>query len=318
MGGVLVSLSGLYVRKLGGSLRLQAIALLIGVTAPYFLGANWVFQTVTFDEVTWVLALYWFLSVVVDRRPRYWVYLGITLGIGLEVKYTIFGLIAGICLAVLLTPPLRSALRTRYPWIACALALLIWAPNLAWQIIQGFPSLEYISNHRGSGGGPLSYLIEIFVYLFFLLPLWIAGLVSLVRTRLLRPIGIACVVPLVLFLFIGKSYYAVGTVPIAIAQELMAISRVKRPRLRASLQIATVLAAVLELLTLAQITLPITPAERLHPDGLDAQTGTDRVCQDIHGDTSSATGDMRTASAASEEEATGGEGTAGHGNCRRP
>jgi hypothetical protein len=38
MGGCMVALSGSYVRKLGGSLRLQAIALLIARLAPYFLG----------------------------------------------------------------------------------------------------------------------------------------------------------------------------------------------------------------------------------------------------------------------------------------
>ncbi|HET6318996.1 MAG TPA: glycosyltransferase family 39 protein [Chloroflexota bacterium] len=198
LGGLMVALSGAYVRRLGGSLQLQAIALLIAMAAPYFLGANWVFQTVTFDEVTWMVALYWFLGLVITGRPRYWAYLGITLGIGLEVKYTIVGLILGICLAVLLTPSLRHALRSRYPWIAAALALLIWSPNLAWQIAEGFPSLEYASNHRGSGGGPLIYVVEIVVYLFFLLPLWIAGLVSLFRSRSLRPIGIACALPLVL------------------------------------------------------------------------------------------------------------------------
>ena len=231
------------------------------MAAPYLLGANWVFQTVTFDEVTWMLAFYWFLGLVIDGRPRYWLYLGVTLGIGLEVKYTIVGLIAGICVAVLLTPALRNALRTRYPWIACAIALLIWSPNLAWQIVESFPSLAYISNHRGSGGGPLAYVIEIVVYLFFLLPLWTLGLASLFRSRLLRPIGIACVVPLVFFLFVGKSYYAVGTVPIALAQGLVAISHVKRPRLRSGLQIASVVAAAFEFLALAQITLPITPPE---------------------------------------------------------
>lgn len=43
-----------------------------------------------------MVSLYWFLCLVTDPRPRYWIYLGITLGIGLEVKYTIAGLIAGI------------------------------------------------------------------------------------------------------------------------------------------------------------------------------------------------------------------------------
>jgi hypothetical protein len=66
LGGFMVILSGAYVRRLGGSLGLQGLALLIAVAAPYFLGANWVFQTVTFDEVTWMVALYWFLCLVTD------------------------------------------------------------------------------------------------------------------------------------------------------------------------------------------------------------------------------------------------------------
>src|SRR5262249_29665376 len=129
LGGLLIVLSGAYVRKLGGSPRLQAIALLIAVTAPYLLGANWVFQTVTFDEVTWMIALYWLLCLVVDGKPRYWIYLGATLGIGLEVKYTIVGLIVGICIAVLFTPALRAALRPTYPWIGATFASASWPPT---------------------------------------------------------------------------------------------------------------------------------------------------------------------------------------------
>ncbi len=271
LGAFMVALSGAYVRRLGGSLRLQALALLIAVTAPYFLGANWVYQTVTFDEATWMVALYWLLCLVRERRPRYWIYLGLSLGIGFEVKYTIGGLATGIGLAVLLTPSLRSDLRTRYPWIAAGIMLLIWAPNLAWQVAKGFPSFIYIANHQGSGGGLVANLVLIGVYLFFLIPLWVTGLVSLFRSVVLRPIGIACLFPLVLFLFVGKSYYMVGTVPIALAQGLMAIAGVKRPRLRAGLQIAVAVACALQLLAFAQLTLPITPPDRIHSLGLDAK-----------------------------------------------
>jgi hypothetical protein len=267
----MVALSGAYVRRLGGSLRLQALALLIAVTAPYFLGANWVYQTVTFDEATWMIAFYWFLCLVREHRPRHWIYLGLSLGIGLEVKYTIAGLAAGIGLAVLLTPALRADLRTRYPWIAAGIALLIWTPNLAWQVAEGFPSLVYITNHRDSGGGLTANLVLLVVYLFFLIPLWVAGLVSLFRSSVLRPIGIACFFPLVLFLFVGKSYYAMGTVPIAVAQGLMAVAGVRRPRLRTGLQIGVAVSCALQLLTFAQLTLPITRPDRIHSLGLDAK-----------------------------------------------
>src|SRR6266700_2233030 len=201
LGGFMVALSGLYVRKLGGSILNQGIALLIAVTAAYFLGANWVFQTVTFDEFTWMVALYWFLCVVLEGKPRHWIYLGVSLGIGLEVKYTIVGLIAGI---------------------GAGIALLIWAPNLAWQVAEGFPTLAYVTNHQGSGGGPLIYLIELGVYLFFLIPLWAAGFVFLFRNSQLRPIGIACGLPLVAFLFVGTAYYALGAVPIVLAHAVVA------------------------------------------------------------------------------------------------
>jgi Dolichyl-phosphate-mannose-protein mannosyltransferase len=269
LGGFLVALSGAYVRRLGGSLPLQAIALLAAIAAPYLLATNWVFQTVTFDQVTWMVALYWFLCLVIEGRPRYWIYLGATLGIGLEVKYTIVGLIAGIAFAILLTPSLRMQLRTRYPWIAAAIALLIWAPNLIWQIVEGFPSLAYITNHQGSAGGPVTYLIQFGVYFFFVIPVWLAGVVSLFRSGLLRPIGIACAVPLLLFLFVGKSYYAAGTIPIALAQGLMAISQIKRPRLRRGLEVAVVVATVLEFVTFFLLVVPVTPPDRIHALRLD-------------------------------------------------
>jgi hypothetical protein len=269
LGGFLVALSGAYVRRLGGSLRLQGLALLAAIAAPFLLGTNWVFQTVTFDQVTWLVALYWFLGLVIDRRPRYWIFLGITLGIGLEVKYTIVGLIAGIGIAVLLTPSLRNELRTRYPWMAAALALLIWAPNLVWQVAEGFPSVIYITNHQGGASGPLAYLIEFGVYFFFLIPLWLIGVVSLFRSPLLRPIGIACAVPLLLFLFVGKSYYGAGTIPITLAAGLLAISRIGRRRLRVGLEIAVVVTSVLEFAVFFLLVVPVTPPDRIHATKLD-------------------------------------------------
>jgi hypothetical protein len=269
LSGLLVALCGAYVRRLGGSLWLQGIALVAGIAAPLIVGSGDVFQTVIFDLASWMVALYWFLSVVVDRRPRYWIYLGITLGIGLEVKYTIVGLIAGITIAVLLAPSLRKELRTRYPWIAAAVALLIWAPNLAWQVANAFPSLTYVANHSGSGGGVAIYLIEFALITGLLLPLWVGGMISLFRSALLRPIGIASAVPLVLFLFVGKFYYAASTIPVVMAQGLMALSHIERRRLRSALSIAVIAGSALGFVALAQLTLPITPASRLHATGLD-------------------------------------------------
>jgi hypothetical protein len=115
----------------------------------------------------------------------------------------------------------------------------------------------------------VAYLIEFAAYFFFLLPLWGVGIISLFRSRSLRPIGIACTVPLLVFLFVGKSYYGAGTIPVALAQGLMAISTVKRPRLRSGLQIAVVVASVLEFITFFLLVVPVTPPDRIHALRLD-------------------------------------------------
>jgi 4-amino-4-deoxy-L-arabinose transferase-like glycosyltransferase len=270
--GLLVALFGAYVRRLGGSLWLQGIALVAAIAAPYIVGSGDVFQTVIFDLATWMLAMYWFLCIVIDRRARHWIFLGITLGIGLEVKFTILGLIAGLLTAALLTPALRRELRTRYPWIAAVIALLIWAPNVVWQVVNGFPTLTYVVNHQGSGGGVAINVVFLALYVSLLLPLWIAGMISLFRSPLLRPIAIACAFPLVLFLFVGKSYYAAGTIPVVMAQGLLALSRLERQRLRTALNVGVVVASVLSFTALAPLILPITPANRLHATGLDAKS----------------------------------------------
>jgi hypothetical protein len=51
----------------------------------------------------------------------------------------------------------------------------------------------------------------------------------------------------------------------------MAISRIERPKLRSSLEIAVIVASVLEFVVFAQIILPITPPSRLHAAGLDVK-----------------------------------------------
>jgi hypothetical protein len=271
VGAINVLIGAAYVRKLGGSLRLQALALLVGLTAPLLLG-TWLFQTVVFDQLAWMVSLYLFLSIVIDRKPQTWILLGLALGIGLEVKYLILPLILGMVIATLVTPSLRADLRTRYPWIGAALMLVIWLPNVIWQIANDFPTVAYILNHQGdikSGGGVADFVVLFLVLLFLLTPLWVAGFISLFRTHELRAIGIACAVPLVVYLFVGKEYYPAPTIPIVMAAGLVALSRVKRPRLRSWLVGAVIVASLVDAVALAKITIPTTPADQMHATGLD-------------------------------------------------
>ena len=103
-----------------------------------------------------------------------------------------------------------------------------------------------------------------------MIPLWLTGMISFFRSRELRPLGIASAVPLLIFLFAGKSYYAAGTIPIALAQGLMAISRIQRPGLRSGLQIAVVVSSVIEFILFFFLVVPVTPPDQIHARKLDS------------------------------------------------
>src|SRR6266568_6785021 len=73
-----------------------------------------------------------------------------------------------------------------------------------------------------------------------------------------------CLVPLR-----RQAYYAAGTVPVVVAQGLIAIANVRRPRFRRALTIAAMVAGVLDFVVFFFLVVPITPPDRIHATRLD-------------------------------------------------
>nr|MDP9121052.1 hypothetical protein [Acidobacteriota bacterium] len=88
----------------------------------------------------------------------------------------------------LLATPARAALRTRWPYVAAALAAALFVPYLAWEAGNGWPTLEFMHNAMTqkyaahSLGAFLKEQLE--QNNPFTLPLWLAGLVALFARRL--------------------------------------------------------------------------------------------------------------------------------------
>jgi hypothetical protein len=75
----------------------------------------------------------------------------------------------------------RRVMANRWLWIGGAIALLIFLPNLLWNIQHQFPFLELQANIRRSERdvplGPLAFFAqEILTLLPLTLPIWLAGL----------------------------------------------------------------------------------------------------------------------------------------------
>lgn len=213
--GVVAVLAGLMVRDFGGRRPAQVLAALAVVISPVALMAGTLIQYMAFDYLWWVVLAFFVVRVLATDDPRWWLGVGATVGLGMMTKYTILFFVAGLVAAVLVTAT-RRALRSRYLWFGVGLALLIYLPNLIWQVQHDFISLRFLSEihardlawGRGEGFLPKQLYENANP---FMLPLWVAGLVFclfLPAGKRFRAVGWMFLITFVLFLAArGRSYY---------------------------------------------------------------------------------------------------------------
>jgi hypothetical protein len=135
----------LLVRRMGGRGTAMTVASLCFLAAPLLLGTHTYYSMNSFDLLFWLLAAHALLGVSDRPSLSAWLGLGAILGLGLLNKTSVLWLAAGVAAAVLFTG-LRRELRRPGPWVAGALALLIFSPFVLWNVRHGLPHLEFMRN----------------------------------------------------------------------------------------------------------------------------------------------------------------------------
>ena len=185
-----------------------------------FARLNLLFQPNSFEVFGFVLALYGLVVYQQTQRPRWLYLLGLALGLGLLNKYTTLFFIAALGGALLLTPQ-RRLLLSRHFWGAAGLALLLWLPNLVWQISHGIPFRHHMQLLHDT------QLVHVEAAEFWKLQLlmcmaavwvWVPGLLALLfspELRAYRAVGWVAVLGVGLQAVLhGKAYYTLGYYPV--------------------------------------------------------------------------------------------------------
>jgi 4-amino-4-deoxy-L-arabinose transferase-like glycosyltransferase len=248
-GAAIVVLTALIARELGGGARAQAWAALMALLSPMFIGANVLFHTTTFDELTWTVALLLFVRLLRTDDRRLWLWLGAVFGAGLETKFTIVALGVAIGVALVLTPR-RKLLLSPWPWGGVGIAAVLLAPNLVWQASHDWISVQYALSHRGHTDGPFAFWLQqlLLVDPLFVAPC-VAGLIALRKDPRFSALPfVAAGVELVFFVAGGKSYYVGPVLPLAYAAGALWLDRKLRSRLAVNVSIAAAVALTLVLL----------------------------------------------------------------------
>lgn len=185
-----------------------------------FARLNLLFQPNSFEVFGFVFCLYWLVCYFQQERPRYLYLLGLGLGLSLLNKYTTLFFIVALGGALLLTP-WRRLVGQRHFWGAAGLALVVWLPNVLWQLRHGIPFIHHMQLlhdsqlvHVAAADFWKPQLLMCFPALW----VWGPGLLALLFSPRLRPyraVGLVAVFGVgLLFVLHGKDYYALGYYPV--------------------------------------------------------------------------------------------------------
>ncbi len=199
---------------MGGGFYARAMAATAALIAPFYLALGGFYSMNSLDLLIWAGVFYVLLDCLEKERTVHWVSLGLLLGLGLLNKLSVLFLGAGLAGGLLLSPA-RRVVRTRGPWLAAGIALIVFTPHLVWQMQTGWTTLEFMGNAALLKNNPLSLpdfvRAQVLSMHPLLVPLWLGGLLYLLlyrEARLYRAVGWAFVINFILYVSMnGKAYY---------------------------------------------------------------------------------------------------------------
>jgi hypothetical protein len=263
-GAAAVFLVGLLVRRLGGGRFAQVAACTAMIIAPVYLRTGNLLCLPAFEPLFWVLAIYLVVRIIQEDNPRLWPWVGAVVGFGLMNKHSM--LFFGFALAVgLLVTPLRKHFKSPWLYAGGAIALLIFLPNLIWQINNGWPTFNFLLNLNArlmSGISLFQFLAGQLLYLHpFNAVLWISGLAFFLFTKTGKPYRILGWVWVIVFVLLlvtkSKIYYLAPAYPAILAGGGIALERWVLRRGREWLKTVSIAVLIIGGVAMAPMSLPV-------------------------------------------------------------
>jgi hypothetical protein len=207
--------------ELGGGEFAQVLAAVVAGLTPVLMSFGSKMTTDVVGLLFWPLAALLVLRILKGGNPRWWLAVGAIFGIAFESKYSVafFGVSLVVALLVL---PQRRVLRSPWFFGAVAVALVLALPNSVWQAVHGYPMwtlLHDANEHLNTQLTPLQYVgTQMLITHPLLAPVWLIGLVTLLRRSEARFLGLAYLLLIAQMIALhGKEYYpgSVYAIPIA-------------------------------------------------------------------------------------------------------
>ncbi len=231
-GALKVLLTGFLTRALGGRRAAQALAMIMVIASPEYLGIDTFFSMNTLEPVFWMTAMLAVIEIIKIETgsshralAAWWILFGVAGGLALETKLS--GAFFLICLlSGLLLTPQRRILQTWWAAAGTGLLLFIELPNFLWQWHRQFPSVQWLiaASHEGKDvvlSPPAFLWQQVLVMIPFYAIFWAGGILWLLSHQSARRFRFAGFTALLFFGLMmalhAKVYYVVPIYPMLYA-----------------------------------------------------------------------------------------------------
>jgi hypothetical protein len=252
-GAARIVLVAAFARELGAARFGMTLAAALAATPAVWWIIDHQFGMNAFETLLWTASAFVILKLIKTQNPRFWVLFGIVAGIGLENKYAIAIFGAALLAGLLLTRE-RRILLTTWILVGGAVALLLFLPNLIWNIRHQWPFFELMHNVRATGKDvilpPGQYLMQqVLMMNPVSFPFWFAGLLFYLFAnagKVYRAFGWAFIITIAFFMIThGKDYYSAPAYAMLLAggavatERWLTSQRMRAHRLRRRILMAT-------------------------------------------------------------------------------
>ncbi|MDT3695563.1 MAG: glycosyltransferase family 39 protein [Ignavibacterium sp.] len=199
-----VFFTGILTKEIGGNKFAQLLAACSFAAMPVTVASGGFYSMNAFELLLAVLLLLTIVKIIKSNSVKLWPYAGIVVGFGIMNKHTFVIFIVAVVIALAAGGKWKLLFNK---WFAFGIILtaLIILPNIIWQIINGFPSLEFyrnISLYKNVYTPPLDFIIgQIMQMSPTTVPFWLAGTFYLLFSKRYKDFRFLSILFVGLFLF---------------------------------------------------------------------------------------------------------------------
>jgi Dolichyl-phosphate-mannose-protein mannosyltransferase len=264
-----IFLGGWIAREVGGGKFAQSFAAFTVLCAPIYLTFDNFFSMNSFEPVFWMACAAIALRILNGGDEKLWLLFGLVAGLGVLNKHSMLFFGSGLTIGLLLTPA-RCVFRSAWIWVGAAIVVLLFLPNLLWEIRNNYPTIQLLHTVIGtkySTVTPLEFVAQQALLTHPLVaPVWLLGLWFFLRGQWGKKyafLAIAYLVVLAEMIWLhGKIYYQAPAYVMLLAGGAVWIEKQALPRTGEWLKPALIVPILAGAAIAAPLAMPILPVQQ--------------------------------------------------------